>query len=131
MTYTEEEVEQIRIAAREEGNNCSCREKWTFGVVHRKDEPCYWPERPEAIPNGSFLQTVADTIKEFGLVREETWPTPRQQERQRVIEVLRGMKKDDNPKKFQRLEGSELYLTEAERIFNQAIDQAIKAVEEI
>jgi uncharacterized protein YqgV (UPF0045/DUF77 family) len=26
-------------------NDCSCKEKWTFGVVHRKDKPCYWPER--------------------------------------------------------------------------------------
>ena len=26
-------------------NNCACKEKWTFGVVHCKDMPCYWPPR--------------------------------------------------------------------------------------
>lgn len=24
-------------------NDCTCKEKWTFGVVHLKDSPCYWP----------------------------------------------------------------------------------------
>lgn len=27
--------------AKEELNDCSCKEKWTFNVVHRKDKPCY------------------------------------------------------------------------------------------
>lgn len=35
---------------REEMNDCTCKEKWTFGVVHRKDNPCYWPPRGELIP---------------------------------------------------------------------------------
>ncbi len=26
-------------------NDCTCQEKWTFGVVHRKDAPCYIPDR--------------------------------------------------------------------------------------
>ena len=29
----------------EELNDCACKEKWTLGLVHRKDNPCYWPER--------------------------------------------------------------------------------------
>lgn len=28
---------------REELNDCVCKEKWTFNVVHRKDKPCYIP----------------------------------------------------------------------------------------
>mgnify|MGYP001588615081 CR=1 FL=1 len=24
---------------------CTCGEPWTLGVVHRKDQPCYWPPR--------------------------------------------------------------------------------------
>ncbi|MCX5781785.1 MAG: hypothetical protein NT145_03640 [Elusimicrobia bacterium] len=24
---------------------CSCGEPWTLGVIHRKDKPCYYPER--------------------------------------------------------------------------------------
>ena len=36
-------LEEAYRAGKEEFNDCSCKEKWTFGVVHRKDEPCYWP----------------------------------------------------------------------------------------
>lgn len=32
-----------RTQALEEANDCCCKEKWKFGVVHRKDKPCYWP----------------------------------------------------------------------------------------
>lgn len=28
-----------------EWNDCACEEKWTFGVVHMKDTPCYYPPR--------------------------------------------------------------------------------------
>jgi hypothetical protein len=37
-------LEKARQEGREEMNDCTCKEKWTFGVVHRKDAPCYWPE---------------------------------------------------------------------------------------
>jgi hypothetical protein len=40
-----ENITAYAEAIREEMNNCTCKEKWTFGVVHRKDTPCYWPER--------------------------------------------------------------------------------------
>ncbi len=32
----DEEIRKLTI-------NCSCKEPWTLGVVHRKDKPCYWP----------------------------------------------------------------------------------------
>lgn len=32
---------------RAEMNDCVCKEKWTFGVVHRKDIPCYLPPREQ------------------------------------------------------------------------------------
>ena len=38
LTTLEEEV-------RWEMNDCTCKEKWTFGVVHRKDLPCYLAPR--------------------------------------------------------------------------------------
>lgn len=82
---------------------------------------------PETIPNGSYLQTAADTIKELGLVREEMWPTPRQQERQRIIEDLKGMRK-----KLSYSYDAQDGMSDDEVLgFNQAIDQAIKAVEEL
>lgn len=31
---------------REAFNDCACKEKWTLGVVHQKDTPCYLPSRP-------------------------------------------------------------------------------------
>lgn len=34
---------------RERWNDCACQEKWTFGVVHRKDNPCYWPPNTDAV----------------------------------------------------------------------------------
>ena len=40
--------QEIDLAVkRREGelNDCACKEKWTFGVVHRKDNPCYYPPR--------------------------------------------------------------------------------------
>ena len=33
-------VERDRIP-----NDCSCKERWTYGVVHCKNVPCYWPPR--------------------------------------------------------------------------------------
>lgn len=40
--------EVARVEERQEFNDCSCQEKWTLGVVHRKDGPCYWPRRDSA-----------------------------------------------------------------------------------
>ena len=34
----DEEIEKLTI-------KCACGEPWTLGVVHRKDQPCYWPPR--------------------------------------------------------------------------------------
>lgn len=36
-----------RADERRKLNDCTCKEKWTFGVVHRKDGPCYWPPQEE------------------------------------------------------------------------------------
>lgn len=35
---------------KKEFNDCTCQEKWTLGVVHRKDGPCYWPDRSASNP---------------------------------------------------------------------------------
>ena len=42
-------LDQALAEQRKELNDCSCKEKWTFEVVHRKDEPCYWPEAHETV----------------------------------------------------------------------------------
>lgn len=36
-------LDQEYKRGRESMNDCACKEKWTFGVVHLKDQPCYWP----------------------------------------------------------------------------------------
>jgi len=39
--------EEVVREEREKMNDCTCKEKWTFGVVHRKDKPCYLaPQQP-------------------------------------------------------------------------------------
>jgi len=42
-SFIRELIAEKERAVREELNDCSCKEKWTFGVVHQKDKPCYWP----------------------------------------------------------------------------------------
>ena len=37
-------------------NDCSCKEKWTFGVVHLKGKPCYLPPHPSHL--NELLQQV-------------------------------------------------------------------------
>lgn len=39
--YLEAKDEQIKKLT----IDCACQEPWTLGVVHRKDNPCYWPPR--------------------------------------------------------------------------------------
>lgn len=51
-------------------NNCSCKEKWTFGVVHREHKPCY------LAPNGM----------DFTYARREALS--------RAIEVVEGKRKE-------------------------------------
>lgn len=50
--FIESKLTEERARAREEVkhefNDCTCQEKWTLGVVHRKDGPCYWPPRDAA-----------------------------------------------------------------------------------
>ena len=46
-SFISQEIERAVRERGEELNDCSCKEKWTFGVVHRKDKPCYWPPRED------------------------------------------------------------------------------------
>ena len=41
-TYSQARKDTIK-----EMNDCTCKEKWTLGVVHRKDKPCYWPSNDQ------------------------------------------------------------------------------------
>ena|SRR3990167_4663211 len=62
-------------------NDCSCKEKWTFGVVHLKDKPCYLP--PDSSHLTELLQSlivelegekedIEKGVDELGRVKEPT-----------------------------------------------------------
>ena len=38
LELKDEEIKKLII-------DCTCKEPWTLGVVHRKLQPCYWPPR--------------------------------------------------------------------------------------
>lgn len=40
----------------ENNEKCVCGEPWTSGVIHRKDEPCYWPPRHSPAPTLETLE---------------------------------------------------------------------------
>lgn len=54
-------LRETRAQAKAEGyregvrslTDCMCKEKWTFNVVHRKDNPCYLAPRIEEITNSN------------------------------------------------------------------------------